>query len=783
MADRFPHLNDSNFPDLGNVDVYKYANEFDYSRYDALQMRLQMCNVPWDMGEAHVGARTISGIGNVVFFGSEAERNAWFDAIPDGKCYRFETKFKELHRSKQIDVPVPFDVASQYNYLAVDYSLFANDGSLVEYEETDGLTHWFWFIREVEFLAPNTTRLHLLIDTWQTFIYSVHIPYMQFERGHWPLAHSSVSKYLDNPIGNCKYLLCPEPNSPEPARLTASTHEHVFNSGDMYALIITSANAAGTWGSKSGDDWHVPVNHAYSQGLPGYRAFAIAAGDLTDFLHNVTVSVPQFSQTVQAIAFVPGDMLTFSTSFTFASTICWNINAGYHSEIMHKITTDDFGYGDRYKGLAKLYTWPYAYIVLTDSEGNRTEIRIEDTNGSIRIDSCLNLVYPWLRIDCAVTSVGKAGRRSISFTSINTRNMPIKGNWHDLLMSWDVPCFGVIESPITVNDYATHFDRAQQAYAADQAQANANASADNTVTNAGVTTAGNTAVTTRSNLSADRSRAVANTYTGFSAVEANLVTSYSATATTAANEQQATIAAASSGIQSVTNAVGSALTGNIAGAVTGLINGAVGAGATIAQMEVANALTKTQAGYTQDNNTAMAQLSQQKTTSDTTIQTDAATDITDINNNSLTAQTANNAATMKANAIRARAVTTQGIANQIAQAGLDAPSVFGSFESGQHASTRPMALFSNVVVQDDYTIRTCGDEFLRYGYCMDGNIDFDGNWCVMPKFTYWKLADFWVSDLETPDMYMDGLRFLLFGGVTVWSKPEDIGHTSIYDND
>ena len=782
MADRFPHLNDSSFPDLGNVDVYKYANEFDYTRYDALQMRLQMCNVPWDMGEAHVGARTISGIGNVVYFGSEAERDAWFNAIPDDKCYRFETKFKELHRSKQIDVPVPFDVASQYNYLAVDYSLFANDGSLVEYEKPDGLTHWFWFIREVEFLAPNTTRLHLLIDTWQTFIYSVHIPYMQFERGHWPMAHSSVSKYLDNPIGNCKYLLCPEPNSPEPARLTASTHEHVFNSGDMYALIITSANAAGSWGSKSGDDWHGPVNHAYSQGLPGYRAFAIAAGNLTDFLHNVTVSVPQFSQTVQAIAFVPGDMLTFSTSFTFADTTCYNVNAGYHSEIMHNLTTDDFGYGDRYKGLAKLYTWPYAYIVLTDSEGNRTEIRIEDTDGSIRIDSCLNLVYPWLKIDCAVTSVGKSGRRSVTFTAINTRNMPIKGNWHDLLMSWDVPCFGVIESPITVNDYATHFDRAQQAYAADQAQANANASADNTVANAAVTTAGNTAVTTRSNQSATESASKANRYNLDKTGLADAMVSDTATSTIAADREQASVAAATAGAQTAVNSIGSILSGHVAQGVTGLINGVIGAGATIEQMNIATSLKAVQAQQMITLNDGNNLVGTIKTNADRDIQINTSTDITDINNDSLTAQTANSAATMKANATRTRAVTTEGIANQIAQAGLTAPSIFGTFESGQHASTRPLALFSNVVVQDDYTIRTCGDEFLRYGYCMDGNIDFDGNWCVMPKFTYWKLADFWVSDLETPDMYMDGLRFLLFGGVTVWGRPEDIGHVSIYDN-
>ena len=66
----FPHMNDTEFPNVQNVNVYKYENELDYSRYDYTQMKLCLCDVPWDMGEAHVGARTISGIGNVVYFGN-----------------------------------------------------------------------------------------------------------------------------------------------------------------------------------------------------------------------------------------------------------------------------------------------------------------------------------------------------------------------------------------------------------------------------------------------------------------------------------------------------------------------------------------------------------------------------------------------------------------------------------------------------------------------------------------------------------------------------------------
>ena len=91
-------------------------------------------------------------------------------------------------------------------------------------------------------------------------------------------------------------------------------------------------------------------------------------------------------------------------------------------------------------------------------------------------------------------------------------------------------------------------------------------------------------------------------------------------------------------------------------------------------------------------------------------------------------------------------------------------------------------MFSNVVTQDDYTIRKCGDDFLRYGYSYGAQWQFDGNWCPMKHFTYWRLTDFWVKGLQIPDMYVDKLRFFLFGGVTVWRKPEDIGHVTIYEN-
>lgn len=74
---RFPHIEQSgSFPGVSNVNVWKYENEMDYSRFDTEQMQITVCAVPWDLGEAHVGQRVIEGVGNVVDFGSERDRKS-----------------------------------------------------------------------------------------------------------------------------------------------------------------------------------------------------------------------------------------------------------------------------------------------------------------------------------------------------------------------------------------------------------------------------------------------------------------------------------------------------------------------------------------------------------------------------------------------------------------------------------------------------------------------------------------------------------------------------------
>ena len=786
MADRFPHLKDSNFPDIGNVDVYKYKNEFDYSRYDDLQMKIQMCNVPWDMGEAHIGNRTISGIGNVVYFETKAKRDAWFDAIPDTECYRFETKFKELHRSNQIDVPIPFDVASKFNYLAVDYAMFANDHSLVEYEKPDGLRRWFWFIREVEFLAPNTTRLYLMADAWQTFIYDLNVAGMILERGHAPMVQTNAATYLANPVERSQYLLASDVVNENAADIAYAAGELIFNEKNIKAVIISTANpVTGSWGTKAADTWKVDSERHFMQdGVPSYCAFAIAASDLSTFLDNVSSTIPQFMQTIQGVCFISSDIITIGTSFTFCSVSCNMISSSYKTNKILELNKTMFGYASDYADIAKLYTYPYAYIQLSDDTGDTTDIRIEQTDGTINYVSCVNLVYPWLQINGHVVSKGRGNAKSITFRNITDRSISIKGDWYNTLSTWNIPMFGITQDSGEYNDYATHYDRLQQAYAATNEQTSRNADADTAVSIANLQTAANTA-----NVAANTTKIHADTTTDqainvTNTLYANAYIQNTTNNQIQADNQRAAIAAGTAAAKAATSAITSALTGNIAGAIGSAVGGGAEAASIVASNSVTVNQTATQAGYQYDYNGYQRDAANTASQYHEDNAIDNAESVRDNQNSLTTGCTAASAATMRANALRSYNTASNAIDMQIAQAAIEAPRKFGDSVSGDTATTRPIGVFADIITQDNYSIAYAGDEMLRYGYMLNRQWSFDGDW-NNPKckyFCYWKLSDFWVSNLSIPDMYVDRIRFFLYGGVTVWRDPSYIGHKGIYDN-
>lgn len=822
----FPHLKDTRFPDLGNVDVYKYQNEFDYARYDAEQMDILLCSVPWDMGEAHIGNRTISGIGNVVYFGSEEKRDEWFNSIPGDRCYRFETKYRQLHRDNEITVPVPFDVASKYNYLVVRYKPFASEGDFVQYETGDGLNEWFWFIREVEFIAPNATKLHLLNDAFQTFIYRLHVTGMVLERGHAPLFETFADEYLTDPISKNAGLLTEDVNFGRVPSRVSRTESHVFNS-DTYACFAVSSNPKAEWGSKGDNDWVCPASYTYTvDGVPTFYVFGVEVAVLNSFLANIKSGYPQFLQSVKGIFFAPKELVSAGTAFEFAETVCYPISSKRYTRHLLELSKEKFGFPSKYEQLAKLYTSPYSHIEVTDENGNVIIVNVEDVSGSsLDFNACLSLSFPSIQVQAHLLNVGGSSL-ALSFKNITAKSLTIGGKWYETLLEWDVPMFGVVLSGTAHNDYATHFTRIQQKVAydntydsaiasalvkktnthdmADTVKTNADNSADTITDNAELQKDYNDAIKKASDKRIDDDQAT----------ELHLntaLTGYAQTYTLTSANNQIQMTEATAAASQASNAVGAAAgigtslaTGNVGGAISSALSGIAGA-ATIqctTEAGVNYTAAQAQASNTFDNHNSIdtnLAIADKNTHQKTAIESQ-----TNASNDLATGTAANSAATMKTNAANIKSVqkanatalqstenanaarekdTAQNeVTNSIKQAKLEAPYEFGEISNTDNATTKPMALIANVVTQALNAIKAAGDEFLRYGYMYDQYWEFDGNWNIGKKFTYWKLRDFWVSGLNIPDMYVDKIRFFLFGGVTVWRKPEDIGNTTIYEN-
>lgn len=893
----YRYLGKSGFPHANNIDVYKYDNDLDYGRYDYSQMTVQVCSVNWDQGEAHIGNRTLEGIGNVVYFGSEKARDAWFDAIPDTECFRWETRFKELHQDYSLKVPLPFDVAARYNYVRVSYDLFANDGSSVEYEGTGGVREWFYFIREVEFVAPNTTNLVLMDDAWQTWIYSIDVKSMILERGHAPLFRTSAQAYLQNPMANCADLLAKDVNFGELQQVTRSAPVDI-NASDMYACIVTSAYPRADFGTKAGDTWACRAGSYYDgAGVPNLYMFAVRPQELDTLLYNVTANVPQFKQTIEAVFFCSGNLLRFGDTFAFQGLQCRDVvGSATLTETIIAPSAEDWGYPDHYRSIAKLYTYPYSAYEVTDERGDTKLVRIEDTTGTIGIDLVANLVFPFLNVTGTMRGIGGSASSVVRFQNITQGSIALEGRWYEHLHQWDIPTFAVVLDAGREYDVSTHYDRIQMENDrtntetialrnAGTTKANADASAttassnSQNVANAGYTAAvteadasltasttqANAAQTVQNNEAAnvvDNATAQTTANTAINSASNSAATSdasyvnalsqaiqaYDAGLTRATVNNNKDAANATTGISATSGVVNSAASGAISGAlsgggigaaigaVSGLISGGINAATSLAtnavmteassdNAEAGISYAQAKVTATSNNNTSRTGIANTAKTSNTSATNTAIT--TSANNTSATmtenATTSRNAAvsaattvhdasvaaasttrdasvaaaqateaTTKANDTRNLNTQTQNayddyanagnrITNLVRQAQAAPPSVYGRIDHAESATTRPQALFVNVVTESDYAIQLAGDEFLRYGYYYDKQWAFDGNWNVGRHFTFWKLRDYWTSS-QIPDRYADQLRFFLYGGVTVWRDPDEIGQVGIYDN-
>lgn len=783
----------SDFPNLDNVNVYKYDNTLDYSRFKPTA-RLKMCNVPW-----------CGDYDNVVKFDDDAARDAWFDAL-DGETVNLDTMFN-VKPDGASKVPVPVTSAQGYNYLVVDLPRMTSDARPLAYAAGERKRRYYYFIQDAQQLSPNSTRLILTLDVWTTYINEMRFDYVLLERGHAPVAASSVADYLANPRDNSAYLLSDDVNTGgEPYVETARAYKN-YSAETQRACIATYADLQGDLGTAA-----APKAPAISEpdvsGVLAPRVYSVAVGDLQPFLRKIESNAPWMKPTVLGVFFAPSDLLTQSAPFTLWDISITVLDAVQKIETFMRPGAADFGYPAQAAGFAKLYTYPYAAIRIGDERGQTSTVRIEDLGANgIQLASAVNLVMPYISIDARLLGIAGA-TDSLAFQTIEGRTYSYGGAWGEYLKSWNLPVMQVSQSAASRAAYTTVYSRAHAKLAADNALASSLASNATAYTNVGnsaknvtdnntVNTEANTVVTANANDWA-LTGAVASNQKLKSDCDADNETS---TAMKGVQNEVISITTANNSASAIANTFGSVVTGGIIGGGADAKSAAIGG---VADLAVSIPTANAAAAISQTSNSLAAVLAQTnaikktvnaaKFTAETWgVQNNASNIATTLRNEASTKVANNNAGVMRtnagntkttgdANANRAYATAIDAISAGLNQAGVAAPAQFGANANGQSGATAPRALFAQVVTQRECDIMNAASAFARYGYSLMREFSMV-NMQVMRHFTYWKCAEVWCSgNGNALESAQGAIKDILIHGVTVWSKPEEIGRVSIYDN-
>ena len=768
---RYPHISGA------------YENGFDYQKWRDNVTYIDLLNVNWDVDYT-----------NVPGFESDSERSQWFDA-QRSKTLELQTNVREWQTS--LKVPLPFDEAQGFNYARVRFS-----AAPVEDFETMKRSELFFFVTSVVATpAPSTTELSIALDTWTTYIDQVEINYMMLERGHYGVANSSVDKFLSNPLENSDFLLTPDVQGGGAIK-TAHNSEVVFNGENVKFVIATTRNPLGDSGSAAEGTWTIPTGNPTIQSTPSVYYLATDGANTASLLNAFDANDPAFKQTVIGAFYVSADLLVLMDYVELWSVPCNLVSATQTELPVLHLDKKMFDYADDYADLAKLYTSPYARIVLSDGHGGNVEIMPEETTGVIDLQATLNLAAPVLSIEGVLTGIGGA-KTSLHFANVSAQSFSYGGRWYEKLISWSVPTYAIMQSAYETENATGFYGRDQALRAAQTAYDNTGASAaagKANVNDSNAASVANNATQVAANVSnVQRSIAAANQDYGAqnslnTALQAwNAGYSRASTAIEVEGQQQAagvsvggTVASTIAGV--ATNLV----SGNIGGAVGSVVNGVVSGCTTAANTAISINMSESKTEAAIANSANVVSATNQNNADRTAVSNNAQTDLTTIANDASTAITANNAATSNgnatrtynttvANAARLKAITERGVQAGWNAAKLKAPNRFGADAQGL-GKVRPLGLFANVVTMSNADVARVGDQMLRYGYAASQNVRAK-SLNVMPRFSYWQASDLWlVSRTGVSEAQQEILKGIFKRGVTVWRNPDDIGKVSIYGN-
>lgn len=603
---------------------------------------------------------------------------------------------------------------------------------------------------------------------------------------------------------------------------TYSNNDAVVTSFSWGAGNIYTANVTGAGTSYNSVDNLTASN---------VSVYALESSKISgDYFDTLFAYYPHIMSQVTAVFVATANMIRFGNVVS-VNGVEWRTISGNRAKISDiDLTINDFGYATEYAKITRLYLAPYAHLEISDNIGNKTRVEIADC-GRLSVQTVTSLSYPILRQIAWLDGIGSDGDTSVTIDAIDgtsiTANVP-NADVLKTLISHDIPTYALQRRAIDAHRadaYNLEIAQAREnaiisyengARSANVALSNTNRSNANSIANTNLTNALNSTVTANSN---NASNAIYKN----NVTQQNLLLSASNnkidemnTASLDLTTQLVNTEITASAIGAVTAAIGTigtaatgiAVTAATGGAAAPMVAAGLGAAGSIglsgASFATGASKTSTEAAYKQAYNDAAAFAAKKYNGQANSVsiamagtQNIQATTLNTSNTNASNT-TNSNVAANNANASNANASASR---NQSVD---NAKRVMVNTRSNTNAAWRdllnhaaqPVGAYSGdnfrqatgldtmtvkIVTEDNGAIAAAGDYMLRYGIA--SNKLYNQPILTSCKhFTYWQTADIWALCPLAQNDQLQTIKNIFSSGVTIWTKPEEVGGDFVYDN-
>lgn len=691
---------------------------------------VMLCNVPWD-----------SSYCDVVYFNTSAARDAYFNGLGAAETVTLRN-YTYCKPNEPIRVNIPYSQAYTYNYLVV-----RNPAMPVAGEVTPPTL--YYFINQISMVAPNTTNLYIQLDVWMTYQLGVSFGRSFVERGHVARHAYKLSNLSGGaPQKKRRYLMAPEGLDVGSSYIETSEEQHQL-AGTGWMIIVMSAveltrGTSQTWTDVYGDIDNPRLRVATPGTTDGFVSgccvYALSAGNFQLFASSLT-GYPWIANQILTISAMPSDL--FYIDGPADTYLPGNIPALYvralntdfdnrRGGIFSLDSTLDEQWPVGWSSHEKAHVWPFSYLMLDNQMSPPVLLKPELFNGNANavhqdaFSTFATLMPGFQRIfvyprNYGVDNTADRINPASSSRSFNGDAISQAVPWGDKLATalvWqEFPQFAIYNDGylmyLAQNAHTFAYSRDNAGWQLDKSLANAQTSYDNAVRSLGAAQA-------NQQLAYETQRDISRYSMG------NLV----------GNQLRDTYNKLSENAQGAFNTV-------FGGAdVSAIINTTVNAATGATANEVGNLQFQTTQAAQQGNLDANYALQQWAARGDYS----------------------QSIAAIEAN---------------VQDAQLTPPNQAGTYAGGMSAVLGARGMFcwwvKAYTVTEDYQdrIRKFWD---RFGYAVGEYIDVGRKFCLMTKFTYWKMQD----TTLTSDAPMDeGARQIIRGifekGVTVWRDPDDIG--------